>query len=194
VSLDHLWAGWRASYVGSFGDGAPVSTSSGRGADGVPETTTSDGLTDAAPSLSERPCVFCEVFASAASDEERLIVWSGETVVALLNAYPYASGHVMVMPWRHARELEDLSEPEAAEVWQAVRAGVSAVKTAYRPDGINLGVNLGRAAGAGIPAHLHVHVVPRWLGDTNFMTSVASVRVLPEPLPESWQRLHAAWR
>ena len=112
---------------------------------------------------------------------------------AVLNAYPYTSGHVLVMPRRHVRELGDLTSEEAAGLWAAVHKGVAAVKAAYHPDGLNLGLNLGRAAGAGIPAHLHVHIVPRWLGDTNFMTATAEVRVLPEALPVSWQRLRAAW-
>ena len=121
------------------------------------------------------------------------MLWSSETMVAILNAYPYSSGHLLVMPRRHARELEDLTREEAAHLWEAVHDSVAAVKAAYRPDGLNLGVNLGRAGGAGIPAHLHVHVVPRWIGDTNFMTATAEVRVLPEALPVSWKRLRAAW-
>jgi len=192
VSFDHLWAGWRASYIGSFGTDTMPIPATGPGSDGA--TATSTGVLNGASSSEGEPlCVFCEIVASPGPDEERMIVWSGEAVVAVLNAYPYASGHVMVMPRRHARELEDLNAAEAAELWQAVHAGVAAMKSAYHPDGINLGVNLGRAAGAGIPAHLHVHIVPRWLGDTNFMTSVAGARVLPEPLPVSWQRLQAAW-
>jgi len=111
----------------------------------------------------------------------------------MLNAYPYASGHVLVMPQRHVQELGDLSAEEASDLWQLALAAAAAIQRAYTPDGMNLGANLGRAAGAGIPNHLHLHIVPRWTGDTNFMTSVASVRVLPEPLPRSWEKLRAAW-
>jgi ATP adenylyltransferase len=163
VTLDHLWAGWRSSYVGSSGQAV-----------------------DAA-------CVFCSVIETAGTDEDRQVVWADEEMVALLNAYPYSSGHLLVMPRRHVRDLEELSTVEAAGLWQAVHRAAAALKVAYKPDGLNLGVNLGRAAGAGIPSHLHVHVVPRWLGDTNFMTAVAGVRVLPETLASTWQRVRAAW-
>jgi ATP adenylyltransferase len=113
--------------------------------------------------------------------------------VALLNAYPYTSGHLMVMPTRHVAELEDLAPEEAGDIWEGVIAGVRAVKAAYKPDGANLGANLGRAGGAGVPGHFHMHVLPRWAGDTNFMTSVADARVLPEPLCESSDKLRANW-
>jgi ATP adenylyltransferase len=100
----------------------------------------------------------------------------------------------MVLPIRHVRDLDELEPEEAVELWDGVHRAVAAVKTAYHPEGMNLGANLGRAAGAGIPAHLHAHVVPRWIGDTNFMTSVAGVRVLPESLGDSWAKLRAAWK
>lgn len=166
--LEQLWAGWRSSYVESFSDA--------RALDGTPQ------------------CVFCGIVSSSAPDQDRLVLFSGDETAAIMNAYPYAPGHLMVMPQRHVRELEDLSPSEAAELWETVLAAVAAVKAAYRPDGLNVGLNLGRAAGAGIPTHLHVHVVPRWLGDTNFMTSVASVRVLPESLDASWAKLRAVWQ
>ena len=111
----------------------------------------------------------------------------------MLNAYPYASGHLLVTPVRHLGDLDELTAAESGALWQATTAAVRALTTAYGPDGVNMGANLGRAAGAGIPAHLHLHVVPRWSGDTNFMTSVAGVRVMPESLLASWERLHAAW-
>jgi ATP adenylyltransferase len=117
----------------------------------------------------------------------------GAHTLAVLNAYPYASGHLMVMPIRHVRSLGDLTEDEASELWSALRKGAAALEEAYSPEGINLGANLGRAAGAGIPRHLHLHAVPRWVGDTNFMTSVANARVLPEALDASWERLHHVW-
>jgi ATP adenylyltransferase len=99
----------------------------------------------------------------------------------------------MVMPTRHVAALEDLSPAEGAAVWQGVIEAVTAIKAAYRPDALNAGANLGRAAGAGIPGHVHMHVLPRWNGDTNFMTSVANTRVLPETLASSAQKLRAAW-
>jgi ATP adenylyltransferase len=138
-------------------------------------------------------CAFCAILDAPGTDEQRHVVWASDVVVAMLNAYPYSSGHVLVMPRRHVRELEELTADEEARLWEAVHRGVAALKAAYRPDGLNLGLNLGRAAGAGIPGHLHVHVVPRWLGDTNFMTTAAGVRVLPEALDVSWQRVRTAW-
>ncbi len=144
--------------------------------------------------LANDACIFCAILEADASNEDKLVVFEGENVVAMLNAFPYSSGHVMVMPRRHVRELEELSGPETAELWRSVHAAVAALKEAYRPEGINLGVNLGRAAGAGIPGHLHVHAVPRWVGDTNFMTATASARVLPEALADSFKRLTEAWR
>jgi ATP adenylyltransferase len=145
------------------------------------------------PDDGDDACVFCRILASGQPDETTYVLWRGERAFAILNAYPYTSGHLMVMPTRHIGELEVLDEDEAQEVFSGVRRAVAAVKAAFRPEGMNVGVNLGAAGGAGIPGHLHVHVVPRWAGDTNFMTSVAEARVLPEPLGETWQRLRAAW-
>ncbi|MHB8245409.1 MAG: HIT family protein [Acidimicrobiales bacterium] len=175
MTLDHLWAGWRMAYVASIGS------------DVGPQRCGLD-------LLGAGECIFCAILAANASDEERLVVWRGDLVVAMLNAYPYASGHVMVMPMRHVAELEELTEPEASELWRAAHRAVASLKRAYRPDGYNLGVNIGQAAGAGIPGHLHVHAVPRWTGDTNFMTATADARVLPEALGDSWERLKTAWR
>jgi len=137
-------------------------------------------------------CVLCRI---AGSDDDRAahVVWRGEVALAVLNAYPYTSGHLMVMPRRHVGELEALDEEEAAEVWRALSDAVRAIRQAYQPDGLNVGANLGRVAGAGVPGHFHLHVLPRWSGDTNFMTAVAEARVLPEALPVSWERLRKAW-
>jgi diadenosine tetraphosphate (Ap4A) HIT family hydrolase len=167
VTLDRLWAGWRTEYVSSAGAEGPA----------------------------DEGCVFCRILGSGRPDDETKVVWRGDRVVAVLNAYPYTSGHLMVMPTRHVGELEDLDarDGEAAELWAAVTAAVRALKAAYSPEGINVGANLGRAAGAGVPGHFHVHCLPRWNGDTNFMTSVAEARVLPEALDATWEKLAAAW-
>jgi diadenosine tetraphosphate (Ap4A) HIT family hydrolase len=162
--VGHLWAGWRSAYIASATAGDP-----------------------------DEPCVLCRITAPDADDRAALVVWRGETAAAVLNAYPYTSGHLMVLPTRHVADLEALVPQEAAELWDGVRRAVVAIKAAYRPGGLNVGANLGRPAGAGVPGHLHVHALPRWDGDTNFMTSVASTRVLPEPLDESWEKLRAAW-
>jgi ATP adenylyltransferase len=126
-------------------------------------------------------------------DEETFIVWRGEECFAVMNLHPYTSGHVMVLPKRAVAELADLTDNESAELWEGVRAAVAAVTAAFSPHGINVGANLGRGAGAGIPDHLHIHVVPRWDGDTNFMTTIANTRVLPEAMIDSWRRIVAAW-
>ena len=110
-----------------------------------------------------------------------------------MNAYPYASGHVLVLPLRHTGSLAELTAEESAELWSATQASVAAIEAAYEPDALNMGANLGRAAGAGLPSHVHLHVLPRWSGDTNFMTAVAGTRVMPETLQLSWKRLTDAW-
>jgi ATP adenylyltransferase len=139
--------------------------------------------------------VFCSILASGLPDEETHILWRHPegAAVAILNAYPYTSGHLMVMPVRHVPDLEDLDEEEASELWSGLRDSVAAIRQAYRPDGLNVGANLGRSAGAGVPGHLHLHVVPRWTGDTNFMTTVAGARVLPETLEFSAEKIREAW-
>ena len=126
-------------------------------------------------------------------DEETYIVWRGEFCFAVLNIYPYARGHLMVLPNRGVTVLGDLTAEEHAELWDGVRSATLAVTAAYQPDGINVGANLGRGSGAGVPDHLHVHVVPRFTGDTNFMTSIANVRVMPETLSDSWRQIVASW-
>lgn len=165
MTLDQLWNGWRAAYVGQ---GNAQSTN---------------------PSES----VFTQILNSGLSDEETCIVHRGAEVFALLNAYPYATGHLMVLPYRQVADLEDLSPSETEELWRTVTNSVMAVKTSHHPDAVNVGINLGAAAGGSISMHLHVHVVPRWNGDSNFMTSVANTRTLPEPLVDTATRIRQAW-
>ena len=133
-------------------------------------------------------CVLCRVL-----DDDRYVVWRGRRCAAVLNAFPYTSGHLMVLPTRHVGELEEVDGEEAVELWATIADAVRALKAAYHPDGLNVGANLGRSGGAGVPGHFHVHVLPRWDGDTNFMTSVAETRVVPEALPATFERLGAAW-
>ena len=121
------------------------------------------------------------------------MVWRGERTFVVMNAYPYASAHVLVLPLRHVATLAELDEAESSELWWATQRAVATIEQAYDPDGLNMGANLGRAAGAGIPSHVHLHVLPRWSGDTNFMTAVSETRVLPETLQLSWKRLTDAW-
>jgi ATP adenylyltransferase len=165
--LDRLWAGWRSSYI--------------------------EGQTG--PPAEPGGCVFCTILSSDRPDDETYVIWRhpGGAAAAILNAYPYGSGHLMVMPTRHTATPENLDPDEQAAVWGGVTEAVTALRSAYRPEGLNMGANLGRAAGAGIPDHFHMHVLPRWAGDTNFMTSVAEARVLPEPLSTSYRKITKAW-
>jgi ATP adenylyltransferase len=142
----------------------------------------------------EQPgCVFCDEGADALTPGESLLVHAGNTAIALLNKYPYSSGHLMVAPRRHVGALAVLTDEEALEIHLLGVAGVDALTRVYGPDGFNLGWNLGRAAGAGIADHVHLHVVPRWGGDTNFMPVLADVKVIPEHLLATRDRLREAW-
>jgi ATP adenylyltransferase len=163
VSLEILWAGWRTAYVSD------------------PKT----GRDDTA-------CVLCSLVA-ATDDREALVLERTAETIAVMNLYPYGSGHLMVAPTRHAASLEDLTDDELIALSRAQVRAVRAVRNAYSPDGVNLGMNIGRAAGAGVPTHLHVHVLPRWTGDTNFATTVAGIRVMPEDLYTGYDKLRAAW-
>jgi ATP adenylyltransferase len=136
-------------------------------------------------------CVFC--LAAAGEDEETLVVHRGMHAFALLNKFPYASGHLMVAPYRHLAEFGALSDEEALELHRLAEGGMAALAETFAPQGYNVGWNLGRIAGAGIVDHVHLHVVPRWAGDTNFMPVLADVKVLPEALVETADRLRSLW-
>jgi ATP adenylyltransferase len=136
-------------------------------------------------------CIFCA--ALSGTDEDGLVVRRGERAFVLLNRFPYASGHLMVAPARHTAEFGELEDDEALELHRLAAQGLGALAQEYGPQGYNLGWNLGRIAGAGVLDHVHLHVVPRWAGDTNFMPVLADVKVLPEHLRETRRRLAAAW-
>lgn len=138
-------------------------------------------------------CVFCDEGAGRLSESKSLVVHRGQSAVVLLNKYPYSSGHLMAAPLRHVGALGELTDAEALEIHRLAVAGIDALGHTYSPDGFNLGWNLGRPAGAGIADHVHLHVVPRWSGDTNFMPVLADVKVLPEHLLETRDRLREAW-
>jgi len=166
--LDRLWAGWRSDYLTTLtGDASRLRP-------------------DETGSLFER-------LLALGDDDEALVVVRGTACSVILNAYPYSSGHLMAVPNRAVEDIGSLTDDEYDELWRLVRDGVAAVRSAYGCGGVNVGANIGAAGGAGIPDHLHVHVVPRWTGDTNFMTTVAGVRVLPEALEVTLQRVRAAW-
>jgi diadenosine tetraphosphate (Ap4A) HIT family hydrolase len=171
VSLETLWAGWRHEYI--------------------EEATARERVNGAKHDAST--CVFCRLAESGPPSIDNLVVWRGALTFVVLNAYPYASGHLLVLPLRHVSALGDLTDEESAELWAATRTSVTALEAAFNPDGLNMGANLGRAAGAGLPGHLHLHVLPRWTGDTNFMTSVAQTRVMPETLQSVWGKVNGAW-
>ena len=136
-------------------------------------------------------CVFCD--AAAGDDEKRLVVHRGERAFVLLNKFPYASGHLMIAPYTHTGRLGDVSDDEALEVHKLAAAALAVLDEAMHPQGYNLGWNLGRVAGAGVVDHVHIHVVPRWAGDTNFMPVLADVKVLAEHLLETARRLRDSW-
>ncbi len=131
-------------------------------------------------------CIFCNI---SEPDRADLVLTRGRVSFVLLNLYPYNNGHLMVVPNRHAADLATLDSEEQIELMRLVRHSEIALTEAYAPQGINIGINLGKAAGAGVPGHLHVHIVPRWSGDTNFMTAIGDTRVLPEDLTTSARKL-----
>lgn len=169
MSLERLWAGWRIQYVEA------ISTE------------------EAAVAPDTNGSLFERILASGKPDDETFIVHRGPTCFVVLNIYPYTNGHVLVLPNRAVAELEQLDLDEHTEMWELVRRSVAAIKCAYGCDGVNVGMNIGTAGGAGVPDHLHVHVLPRWVGDTNFMTAIAGTRVMPETLVQSWEKLRSAW-
>lgn len=164
--LDRIWNGWRADYV-VRGQGAQE-----------PSTKS----------------IFTQILESGLSDEQTYIVHRGETVFALMNAFPYTSGHLLIVPFREVAELELLTQAETTELWATVTDGVRSIKAVYSPEAFNVGINLGAAAGGSIAQHLHVHIVGRWTGDTNFMVSTANTKILPEALDVSAAKIRAAWR
>jgi ATP adenylyltransferase len=137
-------------------------------------------------------CVFCAAGRST-EDKECLVIHRGVRNFVILNRFPYTSGHIMVVPYDHIATLEGLPDETLVEMIRFARASEKSLRAVYRPEGLNFGINIGRSAGAGIADHVHLHALPRWTGDTNFMTAVAETRVLPEDLTVTWERLRAAF-
>lgn len=135
-------------------------------------------------------CIFVDLPAEA-DDRKNFILYRGEKAFVMLNAFPYTSGHLMVAPYLHTAELIELDDRALLEINQLLARCVEWLRAAYKPEGFNIGLNIGRSAGAGIPDHIHWHIVPRWSGDTNYMSTVAGVRVLPQSLEDSYDRLRA---
>lgn len=163
--MERLWAPWRMRYVARAEEKA-----------------------------SGPRCFLCAGWARPEDDRHSLVLARAGTALALLNRYPYGAGHVLVAPARHLAACADLSAAEAADLWRLLTATQQALGLLMRPDGFNIGINQGAAAGAGVADHLHMHVVPRWAGDHNYMTVLADARVLPEALDETWRRLEPLYR
>lgn len=161
--MDHLWSPWRYRYVST--------------ADSVPSGKDS--------------CLFCRVAASS-NDSENLVVLRSERSFILLNRYPYSSGHLMIAPFEHVASLAEAGTESLEEMMRLAQRAEAALRAVYRPEGLNFGFNIGRCAGAGIAGHIHMHGLPRWTGDTSFMTTVGETRVLPEDLNVTFQRLSEA--
>jgi len=141
----------------------------------------------------ENGCVFCN--AQAKEDSvSNLIAFRGQRAFVILNLYPYTSGHLMVIPFEHVATLEELSPAARAEIMELTSLSMSVLRKAYGPQGFNMGANIGEAAGAGVPGHVHIHIVPRWGGDTNFMSTLGETRVLPESIEETYKRVHEGFQ
>lgn len=163
--IDNIWSGWRSEYLSSI------------------DRSVSE----------DRRSVFTRILNSGLSDEESFIVHRGRTVFTIMNSYPYAVGHVLVLPYRQVAELEELSDDESVELWSEAKSAVRILRSVLSPDGFNVGLNLGPASGGSVSEHLHVHVVPRWFGDSNFTVATASVKAIPEALDVTASRLRRAW-
>jgi len=184
--MDHLWTPWRYQYVSRTGNELRK---------GVPDAL------DAWPG--DFHCVFCNMIAavdfaiasgtnSDTAEQAAYIVHRGKTCYLCLNRFPYSTGHVLIVPYRHLDSLAALEPAEAHEMIALAQATERALRGVYHPDGLNFGLNLGESAGAGVANHIHMHGLPRWSGDTNFMTVTAETRVLPETLDITWSRLRPA--
>jgi ATP adenylyltransferase len=141
----------------------------------------------------ENCCAFCRSL-EFLDGPENLVLWRGKLAFVILNRYPYTSGHVMVVPYQHACQLTEIDSAARTEIMELAAFMTRVIQVSYKPQGFNVGFNIGEAAGAGIAGHIHMHIVPRWNGDTNFMSSVGLTRILPEGLEDTYQRLKAAWQ
>ena len=159
--MDRLWSPWRAQYIASGAD------------------SQKDG------------CVFCRIVRDSEHDADNLVLHRGEHSFIVLNLYPYISGHLMVVPYLHTADFDTTPKEITDEMMDLTKRGQTALREVYSPAGFNIGMNLGVAAGAGVADHIHIHVLPRWVGDTNFMTTVGETRVLPEDLPTTYEKLRS---
>ncbi len=170
--MDRLWAPWRMAYIDKSieGDGAFTSVTAG-----------STG------------CIFCDK-PREHDDVKNLIIFRGELAFVLMNIFPYNNGHLMIAPYEHTSKFEALTAEQLAEIDRLGQRSLVALEAAFHPDGFNMGMNLGKVAGAGIAGHLHQHIVPRWSGDANFMPVIGETKVLPDSLENSYAKIRAAWK
>ncbi len=157
--MDVLWSPWRYAYIKSSGN------------------------------IGKPGCVFCNILNNSVSDEENFILRRAEFNFVILNIYPYSSGHLMIVPYDHLADLDGAGKAVSDELMDLTKAAQAAISEVYCPDGINLGMNLGRAAGAGVDGHIHMHLLPRWIGDANFMTAIGQTRTIPESLQTTYEKL-----
>ena len=167
--LERIWSGWRSSYVSA----SPL-----RAGDDEP---------------TEPGSVFTRLLQSGAPDSDTHIVHRGDTCFVVVNLFPYTTGHLLVVPYREVADLDGLTEQETTDLWSTVTDAVRVVRSVYAPDGLNVGLNLGRPAGGSVPDHLHVHVVPRWTGDSNFMSAISNTQTLPEAIVDTATKLRDGW-
>ena len=170
--MKRLWSPWRSQYIATFAR---------------------EPRRNRSVSRRRRDCVLCTA-ARARKDERKLVLWRGKHCFIIMNRYPYNSGHIMVVPYKHASSLTRLADDEHLEILHAIQRSLKALESTVSPHGFNIGVNLGRASGAGIDDHVHYHVVPRWSGDTNFMPVFADVKVISEDMKRTWRRLRKAMK
>jgi len=161
LNVDVLWSPWRYEYI--TGESGPA-----RGGDS---------------------CVFCELLESPASDEEKFILMRAGLNFVLLNIYPYGTGHLMIVPYEHVADLDKANKQTTDEMMDLMKLCQTALAEIYAPQGFNMGINLGKAAGAGVAGHFHMHILPRWIGDVNFMTSIGETRTMPEDLETTYKKL-----
>jgi ATP adenylyltransferase len=138
-------------------------------------------------------CLFCNVISTPEADAANLVLHRGQHTFIILNLYPYNNGHLMIVPYTHAASLETLSSEETGEMMTLSQKCLALLREAYNPQGFNMGINIGAAAGAGVPGHVHLHIVPRWNGDNNFMSTLSNTRVIPEMVEQTYERLKALW-
>lgn len=163
--MQHLWSPWRSQHI--------------------------ERMTDPTNAPADGPSIFARL-AAEDQDAKNFIVWRGRTVFVIMNLYPYNNGHLLIVPFRQVADYEALTTDEQSEIAATIARCIRWLRHALNPDGFNVGMNLGTAGGAGVPDHLHVHVVPRWAADTNFMSTLADVRVVPEAMEQTYRKLRAA--